>query len=390
MKSILITSYFFYPEINPRAFRTFELAKEFARNGYNVDVVLPEMNYDYSEIISNYSIKIHPIKGGFFLNRFPKNCIQSIANKKKESLLFRLFKHFLSYIYLGGKSFEYSFTLYQYLKKLKTNYDIILSISVPISVHIGTSLFLRYHNKTNSTSIADCGDPFSFNPDLYPKCFYFKYLEKWILNPFNFITIPTPAALPLYTYFKKQDAIQIIPQSYDPNNIHLKAYKKNKIVTFAYAGIFYKSIRNPFILFEYLASLNYLEFKFLLYTNIDNPNNMELINPYIKKLGKKLQIYPLIPREECIYELSGMDFLVNQNNINEEQKPSKMIDYMLTKRPIFYFNQNNLNQDALLTLLTTNDYNNEQNLSLEMQQMLEDFSIHTIAKKFENLTINRT
>lgn len=381
MKSILITSYFYYPEINPRAFRTFELAKEFAKNGYKVDVIIPDNNYDYSEFIHKFGINVQTIPSGFFLNKYAK-LLTSPKVEKKETIIFKILKYMMGCIYLGGKSFEYAFTLYNHLRISESKYDFIISISVPVSVHLGTSLYLR-SKKSNAISLADCGDPFSFNPDLKPKCFYLKYIEKWVLDPFDFIIIPTKTALESYTYFKPEDKIKIIPQSFDTDNIKLKSYNKNTIPTFAYAGIFYKSIRNPKNFFDFLSSLNNINFRFILYTNINNYENMKLIAPYIEILGEKLEIYDLIPREKCIYELSGMDFLINQHNLHEEQKPSKMIDYMLTKRPIFDFNQEYLDENELLKFLM---FKNNKEFDLDInKQNFDEYSNQTILKKFEQL-----
>ena len=41
-----------------------------------------------------------------------------------------------------------------------------------------------------------------------------------------------------------------------------------------------------------------------------------------------------IPREELLYNLSQMDFLVNLQNNTNVQVPSKLIDYCLARRPI--------------------------------------------------------
>ncbi len=57
---ILIVSRAFYPEISPRAFRTTELAKEFARQGHQVKIILPERNVDlepFKSLFPNISIK---------------------------------------------------------------------------------------------------------------------------------------------------------------------------------------------------------------------------------------------------------------------------------------------------------------------------------------------
>ena len=78
-KNILITTYFFYPEILPRAFRAFELAKEFAIRGHNVTVYIPNYEYDYSTIEYETGIKVIKINSGFFINRNSKK-----VNYKKQ------------------------------------------------------------------------------------------------------------------------------------------------------------------------------------------------------------------------------------------------------------------------------------------------------------------
>lgn len=386
MKSILIATYVFYPEINPRAFRAFELAKEFSKRGYKVDVVIPSINYDYSELEKEYGMKIHLIPSGFFLNKDQKLFTDSSATygkSKMQSSIKKILKNFMNCIYLGGKTFEYAFTLYHYLKRLPKKYDTVISISFPISVHLGIRWFIK---KTSDkvVSIADSGDPFSFNPGAGAQCFYFKMIEKYILAPFDYVTIPTASALNIYQSLKDPNAIKVIPQSFDAETIKIKEYRQHFIPTFGYAGIFYPSIRNPKILFDFLLTLKHLPFKFIIYTNIDNADNMELLAEYKKILKDKLVLHHLIPREQCIYELSGMDFIINQNNLNSEQKPSKMIDYMLTKRPIFTFDQNNLDTEKLLAFLQY-----KFGISTNHDEFLSDYSITTVANNFEKL-MNKT
>ena len=47
-KKILIVTRLFHPEITPRAFRAYELAKEFSRQGHDVTVLTTEREFDYS------------------------------------------------------------------------------------------------------------------------------------------------------------------------------------------------------------------------------------------------------------------------------------------------------------------------------------------------------
>lgn len=61
VKKILIVTRFFYPDITPRAFRAFELAKEFALQGHEVTVLTTERNYNYDVIEQQHLIKVKAI-----------------------------------------------------------------------------------------------------------------------------------------------------------------------------------------------------------------------------------------------------------------------------------------------------------------------------------------
>jgi len=64
---ILIITYYFFPEITPRAFRAFELAKEFSRLGHDVSIIIPSCNFDYKDLELEYNFKIIQIYHGFFI-----------------------------------------------------------------------------------------------------------------------------------------------------------------------------------------------------------------------------------------------------------------------------------------------------------------------------------
>ncbi len=76
-KKILIATKFFNPDITPRAFRAFELAKEFARRGHLVTVLTEKRDFNYTniELKNNFKVKAtvknHPkeLKGMRWLER---------------------------------------------------------------------------------------------------------------------------------------------------------------------------------------------------------------------------------------------------------------------------------------------------------------------------------
>ena len=138
--------------------------------------------------------------------------------------------------------------------------------------------------------------------------------------------------------------IRIIPQGFNFNDTPLAAYKRNNIPTFSYAGVFYMDIRNPTFLFDYLTSLN-IEFKFKIYMRKPNPEVEYFIEKYKPILGNKLEIMYGLDRKALIFELSKSDFLININNTMTSQLPSKLIDYGITKRPIFSCDSKNFDAE---------------------------------------------
>ncbi len=343
-KTIAITTYFFYPQITPRAFRAFELAKEISRKGYSVEVYCPDIGYDYTQIEQEHNITINTVAPGFFLN---KNVLKSskptdLSEKRIKKMVFSFIFFIMKYIYVGGRSFEFAITLASKFRKEKKSFDSILSIGLPFCTHFGVALASLGNKKLARSYIADYGDPFSFNKELNTT-FYYKYIEKLVLNRFDAIVVPTEIAVETYTYFKPQSNIKVIPQGFDFSSIRLHNYEPNEIVSFGYGGVFYEKIRNPKCLLDFLCKYEG-DFRFYLFTDVNNSENIGLLNPYKEKLGDKLIISPLLPREDCLYELSKCDFLININNISQTQIPSKLIDYSVTKRPVYNFNQNTFSE----------------------------------------------
>ncbi len=382
-KKILLVCYKFYPEISPRSFRAFELAKEFSRLGHEVTVVIPMNNYNYKEIINKYSMNIIKIKGGYLFNKNIKKVANKESNsevsiqKGKENILLHNLKKIYKYFHPNGKKFEYFLPLFLFLKKENKGYDLTISIAMPVSTHFGVALAKMVNKNLSKVSVADYGDPFSFNPNV-KKHFYYKYLESCWLRYFDYVTIPISASKEAFRYFNINNKLKVIPQGFDMSHIKLKKYKKENIPSFAYAGIFYEKIRDPKVLFDFLCTVE-KNFRFVLYT-VKNT----LIEPYIDKLGDKLIIKDFIPREECITELSQYDFLINMQNVSSVQSPSKLIDYALTERPVFNFDQMNFNQEEFMNFFNGNYSFDFINNTIQ----LNEYDIRNVANQFLKLLEN--
>jgi hypothetical protein len=320
----------------PRANRTSELMKEFARQGHEVTVYVVLGKYDYSE----------------FLNQFPTITLKNISLKwmyhsynsdgdGKRYFIDKAFGKLLGKTYLFP-NFEFYYRAQEILKS-EHDHDAVISIADPHQIHWGVASYRKNNpHQFPKTWIADCGDPFMNNDttNIYPQKFA-KY-EHLFCQQADFITVPESEAANGY-YEGYRSKIRIIPQGFDFDENREKAKPTNPISTFGYAGTFYEDIRNPKNFMELLCKID-KPFKFIVYSN-----HTVLINDFKEKLGEKLEIRNGIPRVELLLELEKMDFLVNLANVNRpSQIPSKLIDYAITGRPILNLNTTDPSYDELI------------------------------------------
>lgn len=376
MKSILINSYYFYPENTPRSFRTTELTKALINKGYDVTLAIPSRYKKQEEKIKEkFNITNIIFCGKEKNNTFNKinnNTDKKKLNTKIKKLLkrniFKIVKYFIS-----DKNIFYFIDNYKSLRNLEKEFDCVLSIGLPFSVHLGTYFYLK--NK-NIKWIADYGDPFSENP-ANKIARYFHYIEKKILKRASYITIPTMLSRKYYEHIIEYiDKVIIIPQGFEMKSLSLYEYKENEKVKFAYAGVFYEKIRNPKELFEKLSLLE-CDFEFHIYTDMKNSETTRCLANIPKNIENKVIIHGLLPREECIYELSKYDFLINIENKNSGQIASKIIDYTLSKRPILNLKHNF--EMKLLKDFISKDY--RERLLID----INEFDIDVVSNKFEKL-----
>src|SRR5690606_36344469 len=167
----------------------------------------------------------------------------------------------------------------------------------------------------------------------------------------------------------------VIPQEFDIEDIKIAQYESNSIPVFAYAGVFYPEKRDPSQFLDWLCELD-LEFKFIIYTK-----SISVISPYINKLGNKLEIRDYVPRDQLIFELSKVDFLINILNISSVQQPSKLIDYYLADRPIVDISSNFKEKSIV------NEYFRGNYIKSHKYVDIDQFNIKSVVNKFEQLFI---
>ncbi len=348
------------PALFPRSHRATELAKELAKQGHDVTLYALLGKYDYTDFSKNTGVKVKNLgKSKFGLIDSDTYSNANLCLK----IFTKIFGKFIEF-----PSIELIPMVRRVIKREK-KIDYLITIAVPFTIHWATSsLALKKYFKF---WVSDCGDPFMGNHFIkHP--FYFKYLEKKWCRMTDYITVPVQQAKDGY-YEEFREKIKVIPQGFNFREVNLGNYIKNDIPTFAYSGVVYKGHRDPEKFLEYLASIE-SDFKFVVYTK-----SISMFENFKQRLGDKLEIRDYIPRDQLLFELSKMDFLVNIKNNSGVQQPSKLIDYYLTNRPIIEITSSFSEKDIFNQFLMGN-YSNRMKI-----ESLEDFKIENVANKFVEL-----
>lgn len=358
---ILIISGTFYPRNSPRSFRTTELAKEFSRQGHNVTLFIPNLEYDHSEFTQHYPMRI------CYFDAYPEKR-KFVGVSFLDRIVFHYLKWLLDYPSLRNK---------KRVKKAvseELGYDLLITIAVPHYIHWAVGELYDQGKRIAETWIADCGDPFMLAGSVKQKPpFWFKGLEKRWCKQCNYIAVPTETSyLGYYPVFKEK--IKVIPQGFNFSDTVLPEYKKNIIPTFAFAGGLIPGKRDPKLLLEFLCKLD-RPFRFVVYGN----NVRQFMEPYKDRLKDKLEINNPIPRDQLLPILAQMDFLINIGNGTTVQTPSKLIDYTLTKRPILTIESNDIKKDILLEFLDGNYEHKDAEIDISK------YEIHNVAQQFIDL-----
>ena len=160
--------------------------------------------------------------------------------------------------HLLNKVFDYPYMEYKYrvaeIFEKERDIDLLITIAAPHEIHFGAALAKkRQSDSFPKCWIADCGDPFMFNPYSKPAPWFMKEEKRWC-RQVDFITVPTEQSQDAY-YPEFRDKIRIIPQGFNFNKTPVAKYTGNTVPTFAYTGVFYPGLRDPFKFLEYLSTL---------------------------------------------------------------------------------------------------------------------------------------
>ncbi|MEC5166430.1 glycosyltransferase involved in cell wall biosynthesis [Flavobacterium sp. PL11] len=368
-KKILIVARTFFPEQSPRSFRTTELAKELARQGHQVDVLLPKNMQEKIENEFDNSLGIKFLYFGLLTWKpFERSKISWIGDWKRKfgRLLFLLFEY---------PNIEIYYKLPKILKTLK-GYDLMVSIAVPHENHWAIAKVRTAKHPIAKIWVADCGDPFMTNVlETIAPPFYFRALENSFLKKADFISVPTATSADAYSN-KYHDKFQVIPQGFNFEEVDIAAIKPtHKAPTFAYAGgVSATGIRS---LHEVIKVLKEIGKPFTFH--VFGANAKAVLQAVAIGYEEQIVLHDAIPRRNLLYKLSEMDFLINLDNGTHLNTPSKLIDYALSQRPILSIDPLHPNRSRVTSFLK-GDYRDATIIN-----DIQVYNIKNVASNFLNL-----
>jgi hypothetical protein len=329
MKKVNIVSYYFYPEINPRAHRAEFLIEYFLLKGFKVNLVIPELQVEekYGEnAYRNLTIIKIPLK---------KSGINKLTLKNSGGFFEYIKKIIRDLFYVTReKKFYHSFKKYYAQNKIHLDNDFdnqaLITNSLPFCCNqIGAYLKQKY---PSVTWIAENGDPFTFNEYNVKSPIKF-FIEKYVYRNVNFITIPTEIAIKSYEKFVKDTKlIKVIPQSFylmEKNSVY--NVDKSKINLF-FGGYFYPGLRDPSTLIKVIDRIISKPLVFHLFGNIvEFEKYLDLLKV---KNRDRFKLNSFVSRDEMFSIMKSMNLLINISNTSKNQIPSKLIEYFFSGKEI--------------------------------------------------------
>lgn len=437
---ILIISYYYYPEVNPRSIRWNAIANYLSNKDHEITVLSCSQDSKISEYLENNIriIRVPENSLGRLRRKFGK--AKDFKSSPKESfsfldkfILFPLIsisKIFVKSIYrVTLMSFQWPDHAWSWIgpakkqiKKFINNekdFDVVISVSHPFSSHV-IARSLKKRSK-GILWIMDNGDPFSFMTEVQVNNFFLyqrlnKQIESKYIKESNAVAVTTEETKLKYikNFQHAQEKINVINPLLNPEAISFKEkksndkesmeYKNPNSIRIVFVGTLYKRIRNPKNLLKLLDIASEKINKAIKVDFYGPINDLDISSFFFS--GISVEFHGQIERELAFQKMSEADILLNIGNMTTYQLPSKLIEYAGMLKPIL--NISSVKKDSSTQFLSQYpaaksicvmdeisddmieeivDYlNNASSFDLNYNDdWLEAYKIQTIGKRYELL-----
>ena len=351
MSKYLIVTHQFLPHVSPRTTRWKLLVDELVSLGHEVTVLTGTKQHSQD---SNIEII-------FVGNSRTSNVVVNLRNQSNsldsknriKSIIFKLLKKVYRFVIRNFAWPDYTMfwliSVFKVRKKLNLEYDVLVTVSLPFSSHIAGYLI---NKKIGKPWIMDVGDPFTLKTTAPENnSFLYGRLNKHYETKFY-----QQASKVLFTHddarkihikeFHINPSITAVGQPISKFREHLYEQTKNYNYTnndikFGYFGIFTHGVRTPVNFINFLDKFQNYEMHW--YINSDSESILQKNN-----LNSSKHIFNShVARDEALQLMTkAFHCLVSIGNLNPNQIPSKVIEYIATGKPVIHFAE--INDDPVI------------------------------------------
>jgi len=361
--NILVITYYYFPELNPRAFRWTHICGEIASGDNKIDVVTNRKKGTPDvEVINGVRI----FRTGLFSPSFtPDKNVSKIKgpdnskgekNRSVKQIIIGFFLKLIKGLYNNtwkkiywpdSVCYWYFFAISKSIGLIKKNrYDRIITVSHPFTSHlVGLHIKKRF---PDMFWLADSGDPFCFsestpvnNYSIYSRLNY--KTEEQIFRHADALTFTTEGTARRYSelFPFSTSKLRIIPPLVKFNNdissdIRIFEPDNNKIIL-SYFGVLYRAIRTPEGILNLLKAVyerdKELADKVEMHFFGDHSSCSDIFEKY-PSLRKVIFFHGMVTQNIANTAMSRSDVLVNIGNGTSYQLPSKIVEYVAAMKPI--------------------------------------------------------
>jgi hypothetical protein len=351
MSKYLIVTHQFLPHVSPRTTRWKLLVDELVSLGHEVTVLTGTKQQSQDSNIETI----------FIGNSRASNVVVSLRNQSNsldsknriKSIVYKLLKKVYRFVIRNFAWPDYTMfwliSIFKVRKKLNLEYDVLITVSLPFSSHIAGYLI---NKKIGKPWIMDVGDPFTLKTTAPENnSFLYGRLNKHYETKFY-----QQASKVLFTHddarkihikeFQINPSITAIGQPISKFQEHLYEQTKNYNYTnndikFGYFGIFTHGVRTPVNFINFLNKFQNYEMHWYINSDSESILQKNTLD------SSKHNFNSHVARDEALQLMTkSFHCLVSIGNLNPNQIPSKVIEYIATGKPVIHFAE--INDDPVI------------------------------------------
>lgn len=367
---VLIIAYDFYPENKPNAYRWFNVAMKWQKEGAEVFVItasksqyLPFEEMDGLKIYRSTEYFVGNFKYKYRDNVKGEHKVFNNDTKSRIKLFFKkivrkIYDFTWSKLYWPDYSFLWYFSSVPLASKIIKEQEIekLITVSWTFTSHL---IGYRLKKKFNSMFwLADTIDIFCFNGKINNLFLYNRInrrIERRIFLNSDYNTVLTHKIKQQYIKIFPDviDKIGVIHNVFMPNSFDYEseACVDSKTIKMLFLGTLTEEVRSPKRMLSVFDKLitKYPDYNFVLNFYGEFTDTIDSFNEYAHLLDKSVFLHGFISRDEVNLAIKNTDVLLNVGNKNEFQEPSKLIEYMYSCKKILNFCS--ITEDTSLELL---------------------------------------